>query len=142
MSKRFAMVTAARPIALDFGLLVLRTAVGLLMLFGHGWGKLAGFAEKSATFRDPLGFGGEVSLSLAIFAEVFCSFLVVLGATTRLALIPLIVTMGVAALIVHADDPWAKKELAILFLIPFVTLFLTGPGKFSVDGMLNGKSGK
>ena len=43
------------------------------------------------------------------------------------------VTMLVAALIIHGDDPWAKKELALLYFFPFAALFLTGAGRYSLD---------
>lgn len=119
----------------DLGLLLLRVATAGFLLFGHGWGKLANFGARAPGFRDPLGVGSEVSLALAVFAEVFCALLVIAGAFTRLALVPMIITMLVAAGVVHAADPWAKKELALLFAVPFITLLLTGPGKFSVDGL-------
>jgi putative oxidoreductase len=37
---------------------------------------------------------------------------------------------------VHWDDPFQKKEFALLFLIPFLTLIMTGAGKYSIDGWL------
>lgn len=104
------------------------------MLFGHGWGKLAGFSDISQRFPDPLGFGSPaLSLGLAVFAEAFCAAAVMVGFATRFAALPLVVTMVVAALVIHADDPWAKKELALLYAVPFITLAFTGAGKFSVD---------
>lgn len=117
----------------DVGLLLMRVAFGALMLFGHGLGKLMQYSEKSAVFPDPLGVGSPLSLALAIFAEVVCSLAVVLGLFTRAALVPLMVTMLVAVFIIHADDPWQKKEFALLYLIPYFVLFLTGPGKYSLD---------
>ncbi len=76
-------------------------------------------------------------MSLAIFAEFFCSILLIFGAFTRLALIPLLINMLTALLIIHADDPFAKKELALMYLIPYLTLFFAGAGKYSVDGAIN-----
>jgi putative oxidoreductase len=52
--------------------------------------------------------------------------------------IPLAITMIVAAFIVHADDPFGKKELALLYLSGCLTLIFTGAGKFSVDGAVRG----
>lgn len=106
------------------------------MLFGHGWPKWASWAEKADSFPDPLGVGTVASLGLAVFAEFFCSALVAVGAATRLAVVPLIATMAVAAFVVHGADPWADKEGAVMFLIPFVTLLLTGPGRLSVDAFV------
>ncbi len=118
---------------IDWGLLIFRLGVGALMLLGHGWGKLAGFSEKSATFADPLGVGTAVSLSLTVFAEFLCSALIGLGLFTRMAAISLAINMSVAALIIHADDPWGRKELAVVYLLCYLTLLFTGPGKISLD---------
>lgn len=120
----------------DLGLLALRVSVGLLMLIGHGLGKMGKLGDDPVQFADPLGMGVMTSLVLAVFAEVFCSAALVVGLLTRAAAVPLIVTMLVAAFIVHADDPWSRKEFAIMYLIPYVTLLLTGPGKFSLDAKL------
>lgn len=124
----------------DLGLLLLRLTMAGFMLFAHGLPKVLAFTEKSATFRDPLGLGSEVSLALAVFAELVCSALVFAGFYTRYALVPLIVTMAVAGFIVHAPDPFAKQELALMYAAVFVTLMLTGPGRFSVDGLRKGKT--
>ena len=120
----------------DAGLLLLRAVTGLLMLTQHGWGKLQSYGEKADSWADPIGLGGPKSLALAIFAEVFCAALVVIGLTTRLAAIPLVIMMLVAAGVVHWDDPFGKKEFTVLFLVPFLTLILTGPGRYSLDGWL------
>ncbi len=117
----------------SLALLLLRVWIGLMMAFGHGWGKLIGFGEKAANFADPYGFGNTVSMGLAVFAEFFCSLAVILGLFTRATVIPLIITMLTAALIIHGGDPWGRKEMAILYLAPFVTLLVSGPGKYSLD---------
>jgi putative oxidoreductase len=118
------------------GLLLLRIGFGGVLLAGHGWGKLTGFGKMAPLFPDPLGLGSNVSLALAVFAEVFCAAAVILGFFTRLAVIPIAVTMLVAFGIVHAADPFANKELALLYLIPMVTLLFTGAGRFSADAGL------
>lgn len=122
----------------SFGLLLLRIAVGVMMIYGHGWGKLMAFSEKSSSFPDLLGIGGPANMALAIGAEVFAAALIVLGLFTRVVAIPLAITMIVAAFIVHADDPFGKKELALLYLSACLTLIFTGAGKFSVDGAVRG----
>lgn len=116
-------------------LLVLRAVPAGLMLFGHGLGKLTGFAAKSATFSDPLGIGSLPSLALATFAEFFCSILVLAGVATRLAALPLVATMSVAAFIVHANDPFPKRELPLLYLTIFAVVAMVGPGPWSIDGL-------
>lgn len=120
----------------SIGLLILRVFVGGFMLYAHGWSKLASFSEKSGGFPDPLGIGSPASLTLAVFAEVLCALALMLGLFTRAAAIPLLITMLVAAFIVHGDDPFQKKEFALLYAIPFLALILTGAGTYSVDSKL------
>lgn len=120
----------------DVGLLVLRVGIGLMMLLRHGWPKLASFSEIMDSFPDPLGVGSTMSLTLAVFGEAVCSVLIILGVATRFSALPFLITMLVAAFVVHGGDPWARKELALSYAVPALTLLLTGPGRFSVDAWL------
>lgn len=117
----------------SLGLLALRIAAGGMML-KHGIPKLVDFAAKKDVFPDPLGIGSAASLASAVGAEVGCSVLLILGLRTRLAALPLAFTMGVAAFVVHGANPWAKKELALLYGAVYITVFFTGAGRFSLDG--------
>ncbi len=123
--------------ATDWASLVLRVTLGLLML-NHGYPKLMNLISgEEIKFADPILIGMSASLALAVFAEFFCSILIVLGLWTRLALIPLMVTMIIVVSIIHVNDPIAKKELALLYLLPYIALFLLGSGRFSMDAFLN-----
>jgi putative oxidoreductase len=126
----------------DFAIFILRVTSGAFMLFAHGLPKLNRFfSSGEITFPDPLGIGTVPSLVLAVFSEFFCSILLIIGAFTRVSLIPLIITMFVAAFIHHAGDPFLQMEKALLFLVIFVALFLTGPGKFALGRIIKIKSG-
>jgi len=116
----------------DFGILVLRVFSGLLMIFPHGWSKLMGFTDKMNTFPDPLGISSQLSLTGAVFSEVICALMIILGIKTRFFATPLFFTMIVAAFVVHANDPWGVKEKAIVFGVTYLVLMITGGGKFSV----------
>lgn len=120
----------------SFGLLVLRLGVGLAMALGHGWGKLQSWSELSKTFPDPLGIGSTWSLAGALLGELVGPLLIALGLGTRLAAIPAAFTMGVALFAVHAADPFAKQEKALLFLLAFVAILFTGAGRYSLDAKL------
>lgn len=72
----------------------------------HGVQKLMSYDELSVSFPDPVGVGSRLSLQLAIFAELLCSLGVITGLLFRLAVIPVIVTMSVAAFV-------AMKRLAL-----------------------------
>ncbi len=135
MKKLFFSTSQFLP---GIGLALLRIGAAVMMLT-HGWAKIANFSENLSTFRDPIGLGPAVSLQLAIFAEFFCAILLAMGFLTRLSLVPLIITMSVAAFIAHADDPFSSKEKSLLFLLIFIVLLFLGPGKYSVDAQIKKK---
>lgn len=113
-------------------LLAVRIVFGILMM-NHGIDKWANYQELSTVFPDPLGIGSPLSLGLAIFGELACSMAFIIGFLYRLAMIPMIFTMCVAFFIVHGNDPFAVKELAFVYLVVFVLMYIIGPGKFAVD---------
>jgi putative oxidoreductase len=117
----------------DLGLLLVRLLAGGMMLT-HGIPKIDRlFGEGPVKFADPFGLGPEISLGLAIFAEVACSIFVMIGFKTRWATIPLMITMLVAAFYAHADDPFGDKELPLLFFTVFLSILISGPGRYSVN---------
>jgi putative oxidoreductase len=134
MKKLFSTRTSES--AFSFAMLILRLGTGSLMLMNHGLDKLIHFSEKAGRFADPFGIGSTASLSLAIFAEFFCAVFIILGLFTRLACIPLITNMSVALFVAHQGDFFGKGELAGLFLVCFLTLLFTGPGRVSLDRFL------
>lgn len=117
----------------DLGKLLLRVVMSGFMLT-HGYPKLLKLlSTEGIKFADPLGIGDLPSLLLTVFAEFVCAILILIGFKTRWAVIPLIITMIVAAFVVHGADPIGKKELALLYAAGFATIGLIGPGKYSID---------
>ena len=123
------------PKSPDYGLLILRVALGFSMLLLHGRGKLLGFAATVEKMNGLLGLPGNVNAGLAVFAEVVCSALLIAGLFTRFAALMLAITLGTAFFIVHKSAlvGAGNGELAMVYLIAYVTLLFTGAGKISVD---------
>ncbi|MDX1350661.1 MAG: DoxX family protein [Putridiphycobacter sp.] len=120
----------------DLVLLILRLVVGIFMLT-HGIGKFdALFGGEPIQFPDPLGIGATVSLAMAVFSEVLCSILLIIGLGTRLAAIPLLITMLVAALIVHSTDGFGRQELPLIYTTLYIAIAILGAGKFSLDYLI------
>lgn len=119
----------------DFSLLLIRIIAGGFMLT-HGYPKMIKLLEGNFQFADPLGLGVELSLILAVFAEIVCAFFILLGILPRLSSIPLIVTMLVAAFIAHAGDPFKSKETSLMYLLLYVVILLLGAGKYSIQSLL------
>ena len=116
-------------------LLALRIFFGLLLM-NHGIQKWSSYQELSIAFPDPLGVGSPVSLGLAIFGELVCSMAFIVGVLYRLAMLPMVFTMGMAFFVIHGSDPFAVKELAFIYLVVYVLMYIIGPGKFAVDHWL------
>lgn len=122
----------------NVGLLILRVATSLMMMT-HGWQKIQNYDAISGAFPDPIGLGSPVALCLVIFAEFFCSILIILGIGTRLAAIPILITMLVAALVAHAADGFGKQELPLLYATVYVALILVGGGAIGIGQKLNNR---
>jgi putative oxidoreductase len=124
----------------DLALLITRVGIALLMLT-HGLPKMGMLLSgEPVQFPGLFGLSASTSLGLAVFAEVICSVLILAGFATRLAVIPLAITMLVALFAIHAADPFAKQEPALHYLLVYVALFLTGSGKYSIDYLLQKRS--
>lgn len=120
----------------DYGLLFLRIAIAALML-GHGIPKLLMlFGAQEISFADPIGIGQTVTLTLAVFAEVICSLLIAFGLATRLASFILLFFMAFAFFVIHAEDPFQMKELALVYLVIYTFITITGSGKYALDHYL------
>lgn len=117
----------------DLALLILRLGFGGFMLT-HGIPKLEMLSDPSQ-FGNPIGLGSTASLILCLIGEVVAPIFMIIGFKTKLAAIPAVLTMAVAAFIVHAADDLGTKEHALLFLLAFLVIFLAGPGKYSIDKM-------
>lgn len=121
----------------NISLLLLRLVLGATMCVNHGYPKLLHFAERKGDFMNFMGLGSTTSLALVIFAEFFCAIFLIIGLFTRFTLIPLIVVMSVAFFKSHGGQLFDEGETAALFLTGFVAILLCGPGRASVDGLIN-----
>lgn len=118
----------------NLALLWLRVVPAVIMIAAHGWPKLMRVERLWERFPDPLGIGSAASVVCTIGTEVGCALLLILGLYTRAAALPLAFTMAIAAFVVHGADPWSKKELAVVYMVVFLTLSVTGGGALSIDG--------
>jgi putative oxidoreductase len=99
--------------------------------------KMIHFQEMQTQFYSFMGMGSKFTLIIAIIVEVLCALFIVLGLFTRLAVIPLIILMLVVVFGAHAGKPMAESEMSLMYLAAFVTLLFCGPGRISIDGMIN-----
>ena len=123
----------------NVGILVFRLFIGLTMAFAHGLGKLPPpqmliDGVQSMGFPLPVLFAWAAALS-----EFIGALCIALGLFTRPAAAFLAFTMGVAAFVVHAQDSFDKKELALLYFVSSLLILFIGAGKFSLDRIIRKK---
>ena len=141
--------TGVKEFRASLGVLFLRIVVGGQLLIGHGLPK---WEKKSVLKSDwfvPSFFPfsqmtSEQSFYATLFSEIICSSLLIIGLWTRFSLLVLGFTFYVAIFQVHGADPWflgpgikVAKEPAFLYFAMIITLFVTGPGKFSMDARIH-----
>ena len=102
--------TGTREEYLNILVLLLRISIAAFMIT-HGWPKLSKLlAGGEIQFGDPIGLGPILSLIL------------------------------VAAFISHGADPFGRKETALLYFLFYLTLFILGSRKYSIDYLLTRSS--
>lgn len=153
----------------DFGLLILRAAVGLDLayhgaqkLFGQPWGGWwttkadgsAGVPEPAATMEARIkGFAGflenglglpypEINAWAAAITEFAGGLMVALGLLCRFGALGLAGAMAVAAFVAHRhafDARAGGLEFPAILFCAALALIFTGPGRFSIDQALFGR---
>jgi putative oxidoreductase len=129
-------LSAGYSSTIDLALFLLRIWFGLTLFVKHGLDKAMNFNRISAHFADPFHIGPTASLLLVLLAEVVCALLVVLGLWTRIAAAIIVINLTVAFGFVHHFQLFGQRsgELAFAFLGGFLTLCISGGGRWSLDG--------
>lgn len=128
-------ILSTRSLNTDLGILLLRLVFGGLFIY-IGYGKIEHYQQYLPMFKDYTGLGVKTSYNLVIFAEFFCGILVAIGLFTRLAVIPILITMIVVVFIVLKDKGFVDQQLPFLYLILCLVIFVLGSGKYSADALL------
>jgi len=106
------------------------------LFFIHGLGKMMNFSELSVTYPSVLGLGSYMTLMITIFCEFCCSLFMMAGLLFRIMVLPMIVAMAVAFFDIH-DALLPQGELSLIYLVVFVILYFVGPGRFSIDYLID-----
>jgi len=116
-----------------------RLTLGVVFI-GTGWGKLHGL-QKVTEFFTELGIPAPgFNAVLASTAEFVCGALLLIGLLSRLAAIPLIVTMTVAIIAAKSADLHGLSDLLGFeewtYIVLAVWILVAGPGPLSLDRVL------
>lgn len=120
----------------DAGLALLRVVTGLALAYLHGLGKI----PPSDRFIGRVGQMGmpapELFAWLAAAAEFGGGILLAIGLLTRPVAAILVIHFIIVVFLAHAGDPLPRRELPILFGTIAMFFALTGPGRYSLDGLI------
>jgi len=130
----FGTATAG-PIA-DLGLLLLRVFAGLALALAHGTNKVPpspGFVERISGFGFPMP---ELFGWMAGLTEFGGGILLAAGLATRPVATIIVVNMIVAVFFGHAGDPFARRELALMFAFVALMFAFVGGGRYAADRLI------
>ena len=136
MPRLKAFLDPQSPTLTALGLLFMRITAAFLLLFIHGLPKLLDWSGELQRIEDPFGLGAPLTLGLAIFAEVLCPLLLLLGIAARLACLPVLAVLLVALVVVHPDWTLEQGQFAWLLVALYGGLALTGPGAYSLSALI------
>jgi putative oxidoreductase len=117
----------------DLGLLFLRVSSSLFLLWVHGLPKLLNYSAQLQVIEDPFHLGANLTLMLAIFAEVLCPLLIIVGLLVRMACLPILSVLLVAMVVVHPQWSIEEGQFGWLLLILFTSIFIAGPGRLALN---------
>lgn len=127
------------PLTEDMGKLVMRLALGVLILF-HGIAKLTGGIASIEGMTTSAGLPAALAYGVYL-GEVVGPILLIFGFYARVGALLIAVNMLFALALAHlgqlgqfTDTGGWQLELQGMFLFTAIALFLMGPGRFSVDG--------
>jgi putative oxidoreductase len=120
-------------------LLLSRVTLGGLFL-STGWGKLHSLDKLTSYFVELHIAMPAFNATLVAYSEFLCGTLLLLGLVSRLATVPLLVSMVVALLTakkgeIHGfTDLFGEVEFTYIVLLVVVAVF--GPGAFALDAFI------
>ena len=124
----------------DWALLTLRVVPSFYMFYYHGLRKITNGLDtwnwlgEAVLTTFGITYGFTFIGFLAAFSEGVLSWLVFVGFKTRISSLFLILTMFFAG-VYHLSNG-ESAESAFIYMIIYFTIFLIGPGKFSIDNKL------
>lgn len=129
------------PLYPDFGLGIVRFFIGSFMVY-HGWEVF-----DTVKMNEYVKWMSDIKLSSPSFMpylgktiELVTGIFLALGLFTRIAVIPLAITMGFICFALGEGRIFMEEQYPFLFVLFSFLFFFTGPGSWSMDRLFFSKS--
>ncbi|MCG2617435.1 DoxX family protein [Terrimonas sp. NA20] len=141
MKKAIYHITSVFPAATSFHLtmLVFRILVSVQLMTTHGLKKLGVGVEQAENIPNPLGLPEQLNSYFATAANLFFPVLVISGFFTRLAALPILAVTMTGYFVLHWNDSLLEKDMPFMYSVSFLLILVLGPGKYSIDHLINKK---
>jgi len=133
-------ILSIQPFNTDLGILLFRLILGGLFTW-HGYDALNHYKLYLSMSTSTIGLGASLEFNLVVFSQFIGGIFIAFGFLTRLAVIPIFITMTVAFFIAHKGQPFMAKELPFAYWLLCIAVFVMGSGRCSVDRLLFKKLG-
>ena len=132
-----SFLSSSKLTSVDTGIAIIRIIVGLFMLY-HGWEVFdTGKIKEYAGWDSFKGFSSPLLMAyLGKGSEFVAGLLLATGFLTRIGCIIVICTLSYIAFFIGHGEIWMSDQYPFLFVLLALVFIFTGPGKWSVDGLL------
>lgn len=123
----------------NFGILFFRIAVAAQLIIVHGLKKIGVGVAAPEAVPNPLGLPPALNEFIAIAANTYLPFLLIIGFCTRLAALPAVCVTLTGYFIVHANDPLAVSDVPYMYSVSLLLIIILGGGRYSLDHYISQK---
>lgn len=141
MKKLVCYTTSIYPSTIVFhtSMLVFRIAVSVELMVAHGLKKIGVGVAEAEQVPNPLALPDALNQSVAVAANLFFPWLIIVGLFTRLAALPILGVTLTGYFVVHWNDSLLEKDMPFMYSIAYLLLLVIGPGKYSADYLIHRK---
>jgi putative oxidoreductase len=123
----------------NFAILFFRIAIASQLIIVHGLKKIGVGVAAAEVVPNPLGLPEAFNDFIAITANTYLPFLVIIGFCTRLAALPALCVTLTGYFVVHANDPLSVSDVPYMYSVSLLLIIMLGGGKYSVDNYISGR---
>jgi putative oxidoreductase len=120
----------------NFAILFFRIAIAAQLVLVHGLKKIGVGVASAEVIPNPLGFPTALNDFVAIVANTYLPFLIILGFCTRLVALPALCVTLTGYFVVHINDPLSVSDVPYMYSVSLLLIVMLGGGKYSLDNYI------